>query len=74
MDKALHRIKLRLRAELDSFFIGGRRMERWIYWIRRVGKNCKGFCMWCRYYEVCKEDCLLNIRESSSDSSNFIKN
>lgn len=21
-------------------------MERLIYWIRRVGKNCKGFCMW----------------------------
>lgn len=73
MDKALYRIKLRLRAELDSFF-GGRRMERWIYWIKKAGKDCKGFCVFCKYYNQCKEDTFLDLGSKSLNFGNFRNN
>ena len=36
-------------------------MEKWIYWIRKCfvkrHRFCRGFCVTCHYYEVCRNDC-----------------
>lgn len=35
-------------------------VKRFKLWLKR-GKNCNGFCVWCKHFEVCKRDvdCVL---------------
>lgn len=35
------------------------KMKRFIYWIKKSIKNekvCRGYCVTCKYYEICRDD------------------